>query len=529
MLITVEFLFMKKLHNIFFFLVVVLIYSCSPQDSYKSLDKIISVETPYGTWVATNMDSIGSYFNSFPANVFDLYLAKGDVEHVQVAFISKAPDNFVIERFPQRKTDIAFESRNLVHFNMADDVLVPTHGIVKVQDKAKLWLTYTTTQKTKPGTYNEIVRFKGNNRDYLFKIRLHVYNCTIPEIPTFPSVMGIDPNRMGIEHLSYEEASIQKKKWSDLLLTYRVSPYFSHWFGQELENKDMRVENISSPWAWNDPRTMDYLKDPRFTQIALPSHFLSDEELKQFLGKLRKNDLLRKAYFYIWDEPKMMEEYVLIKKEADRIRQFAPEARVLTSFFCGPRDGERKDDLFAVFDYLRGKNDIYCQGVWSLSASEQKADSCRLAATKAGEEWWTYVCMSDYPGLSIKNNFPIRNRAVMWRTFKEKATGFLYWVVNSFDSISPLVPRQNLPHGDGILVFPGEEFGMDNELVVSARLERWRDGVEDYELLKQLEVQKGRDVALKLVLLVHKSPLGQTRNAQDVVKFKKQLLEELSQ
>ena len=72
-----------------------------------------------------------------------------------------------------------------------------------------------------------------------------------------------------------------------------------------------------------------------------------------------------------------------------------------------------------------------------------------------------------------------------------------------------------------ILVFPGEEFGMDNELVVSARLERWRDGVEDYELLKQLEVQKGRDVALKLVLLVHKSPLGQTRTAQDVVKFKK--------
>lgn len=519
---------MKKQFNTFIFSIVVLLISCTQQGSYKSLNKEMSLSEPSETWVATNMDSIGAYFDSVPSNEIDLYFAKGDVEHFQLAFITKVPDSFIIERVPQKKSNIDFSSRNVVYFNKADDVLVPTNGSVKVEDKAKLWLTYVTNQTTPPGTYSEIIRFRGEKSVLLFKVNLHVYNCAVPELPTIPAVMGIDPNRMGIEDLSPEEASVEKKKWSDLLLTYRVSPYFSHWFGQELENKDMRVENISSPWAWNDPRTMEYMKDPRFTQIALPSHFLSDEELKHFLDDLKKNDLLKKAYFYIWDEPKMMEEYVLIKKEADRIRQFAPEAKVMTTFFCGPRNGERKDDLWAVFDYLRGTTDIFCQGVWSLSANEQKADSCRKSAIKGGEEWWTYVCMSDHPGLSIKNNFPVRNRAVMWRMFKEGPTGFLYWVVNSFDSIKPLIPRQNLPHGDGILVFPGEEFGLKNELVVSARLERWRDGFEDYELLKQIEVKKGRDTALQLVNLVHTRPLGQTKNPQDVVNFKKLLLEQLS-
>lgn len=521
-------MFVKKTLDVLVIFCITLVAGCSQQDSFTSLNRKIAESQPQNTWVASNLDSIASYFDSVPANIYDLYLAKGDIEHVQIAFKTDSADSYIIERFAESKTDIAFTSRNLVHFNRSDDVLVPTSGKVRVADSAKLWLTYSTTQQTKAGTYNEIVRFKANNREFLFKIRLHVYNCALPEIPTIPSVMGIDPNRMGIKGLSEEEASIEKKKWSDLLLTFRISPYFSNWIGQSLETKDMRVENISSPWAWNDPRTIEYMNDPRFTSVALPSHFLSDDELNKFLDVLRKNDLLKKAYFYIWDEPARIGDYALIQKEAARIKKFAPDARVLTSFYCGPKDGPQKDDLFAVFDYLKESTDIFCQGVWSLSESELRADSCRRAALNQGAEWWTYVCMSDYPGLSIANNFPIRNRAVMWRVFKEQSSGFLYWVVNSFDSINPLVPRQNLPHGDGILIFPGEQFGLDNELVVSSRLERWRDGVEDYELLKLLESKNGREASLELLKLVHINSTSQTKHSQEVVKFKKRLLEQLS-
>lgn len=201
--------------------------------------------------------------------------------------------------------------------------------------------------------------------------------------------------------------------------------------------------------------------------------------------------------------------------------------RLLLLFSVAHQDGERKDDLFAVFDILRGATTLFCTGVWSLQGSEQRADSCREAVND-NEEWWTYVCMSDSPGLSIENNNRIQNRAVLWRSYKEQSKGFLYWVVNSFDSLTPLTPRKDLPHGDGILVLPGKEFGFENGIVVSERLERWRDGAEDYELMRLLEEKKGREVVLNILKRVYQTPLIQTSESNIVIEYKKQLLEELT-
>lgn len=89
--------------------------------------------------------------------------------------------------------------------------------------------------------------------------------------------------------------------------------------------------------------------------------------------------------------------------------------------------------------------------------------------------------MSNTPGLA-SNSTAIGNRATMWRNYKEQNSGFLYWVVNGFASVYPLRPRPELPEGDGILIYPGESFGT-NKICTSVRLERWRDGAEDYDML----------------------------------------------
>lgn len=146
---------------------------------------------------------------------------------------------------------------------------------------------------------------------------------------------------------------------------------------------------------------------------------------------------------------------------------------------------------------------------------------CR-AKLKNGQEWWQYVCMSDYPGLAF-NSSGIANRALMWRCWKERTTGFLYWVVNSFSSMKPLKPRADLPDGDGILVYPGEPFGVD-EPCVSVRLERWRDGVEDYDMLEMYALKNGREAAEALLQNVYKNPSSFTDNLKYVTALHSRLV-----
>ena len=219
-------------------------------------------------------------------------------------------------------------------------------------------------------------------------------------------------------------------------------------------------------------------------------------------------------------------EYEQIKTLSDRIHRYAPEAKVLTTFYCGPTDGEHKDDLFAVFDILNGATSIYCTGVWALQDNENRSEQCK-AKLKSGQEWWSYVCMSNTPGLA-SNSTAIGNRATMWRNYKEQNAGFLYWVVNGFASVYPLRPRPELPEGDGILIYPGESFGT-NKICTSVRLERWRDGAEDYDMLVLYEKKLGRSAALSLLNNVYKSPSNYTDQSKYALALRKNLIENITE
>ena len=211
---------------------------------------------------------------------------------------------------------------------------------------------------------------------------------------------------------------------------------------------------------------------------------------------------------------------------ADRIHQYAPEAKVLTTFYCGPTDGEHKDDLLATFDLLNGATSLFCTSVWALQGSETWADRCK-DKLRPGQEWWSYVCMSITPGLA-SNSTAIENRATMWRCYKEQTSGFLYWVVNGFASVYPLRPRSDLPEGDGVLIYPGESFDSD-KLCTSIRLERWRDGAEEYDMLMMYEKKVGREATLSLLNNVYKGPTNYTNQSKYALALRKNLIEGISE
>lgn len=474
-------------------------------------------QTATDTWILPCEGDMNNYASCLPSHIASLNMARGEYEHFQLVIKTGSNEPLTIS-CDGNAEGFDVSCRYLATFDGMLDVLVPCNGkITPEKGLAKIWVTVKSPEKAKAGKYKEILRFAGNDTTYAIRLDIQLADITIPRTPSIPCVFGVNPNCFRFDGMNSEQQVQKRREAMELLLDYRLSPYLSTWL-----SGSMRVECTSSPYKTDDNRCWEFLSDERFAAIALPSHNLDDAQLTAMLSTAKSKGLLDKAYFYLWDEPTKMAEYGQIRTLADRIHAIEPSARVLTTYYCGPKDGDREGDLFAIWDILNGATSIFCTGVWSLQLNEARSAQCR-ASLKDGQEWWTYVCMEDHPGLAF-NSTGVANRAVMWRSWKEQPTGFLYWVVNSFSTMDPLRVRADLPKGDGLLLFPGEAFGTEG-FCVSARLERWRDGEEDYELLKQYGERKGRDAAEAVLNKVYKGPENYTNIEADLTSFKKTLLD----
>ncbi|KAG2663911.1 hypothetical protein I3843_16G056300 [Carya illinoinensis] len=350
-----------------------------------------------------------------------------------------------------------------------------------------------------------------SNLSVRVKLHLTVWDFIIPATPSLPAVFGISDtvieDRFGVEHGTDEwyEALDQHFQW---LLQYRISPYFCRW------GDSMRVLTYTCPWPANHPKSDEYFSDPRLVAYAVPYRAVSGDASKDYLQKeieiLRTKTHWKKAYFYLWDEPLNLEQYNSIRTMASEIHSFAPDARVLTTYYCGPSDAPLAPSAFDAFvkvpSFLRPHTQIYCTSEWVLGNREDLAkDIIAEIQPENGEEWWTYVCLgpSDpHPNwhLGMRGT---QHRAVFWRVWKEGGTGFLYWGANCYEKAS--VPsaeirfRRGLPPGDGVLFYPGEVFSCSHQPVASVRLERILSGLQDIEYLKLYASRYGRNEATALL------------------------------
>ena len=346
-------------------------------------------------YLVPSVDKASDFHELQPHNSAALMLARNEAEHIQLVFKGQIGETYTLRR-TTKDNGIQYSCRQIMPVYGFDDALVPVEDdkVLLTDTIAKLWITYRTTDKTVPGKYNEQLIIAGNGKQQKIKLDLHVYDVTLPTTPSIPATFGIIEKNL-IDSTSEEQTLKNKLEWAELCLDYRMNPYFSTWLANS-----MRHEASSSPWKWDNPRTLAFLADPRFNRFAIPYHSLSHDELDGMLQLLEKHQLLDRAYFYLWDEPAYMNEYRLIGQYAREIHSIKPEAKVLTTFYCGPKDGPYKDKLFSVFDLWQGDTQIFAMSAWALQGNEANADTCR-SLLKDNEEWWTYVCMG--PGESQPN------------------------------------------------------------------------------------------------------------------------------
>jgi hypothetical protein len=197
-----------------------------------------------------------------------------------------------------------------------------------------------------------------------------------------------------------------------------------------------------------------------------------EERLDAVLPRLRDAGLGERALAYGWDE-----------RGPDWHGEIRAGAALLATRFHGlPLLMAGVDDSYGTGPSLGGLGNIaYCPLMKAY-------DPARAAAARArgNAVWWYETHWTIEQPL-------IRSRLLPWQAFKLGADGFLVWCLNRWvgnDGPIDDQPRTRWnpeldgvePSSTGVYVYPGIDGPRS-----SLRLENFRDGIEDYDILKAAE------------------------------------------
>eukprot|EP00192_Tetraselmis_astigmatica_P009060 CAMPEP_0117687950 /NCGR_PEP_ID=MMETSP0804-20121206/23487_1 /TAXON_ID=1074897 /ORGANISM="Tetraselmis astigmatica, Strain CCMP880" /LENGTH=670 /DNA_ID=CAMNT_0005500205 /DNA_START=112 /DNA_END=2124 /DNA_ORIENTATION=+ len=419
-----------------------------------------------------------------------------------------------------------------------------------------------STMKTIQGELSKIrKKLDGGSRLLLpetLQVKILVLDVLIPRTPSFPLMCGLDEavmeKRWQVSRNSPEWQSLFCRHFK-FLMKYRFSPYFSRWNARE---SDMGMVAYSCPFPLDSEDADSLLSSAAVRSFMVPLPIESSEGLpdataptvatvKRIMGK-RYGD---KAIFFLCYEPTSLEHVEKLNQWCKTLREQVPNARVLTAFNSGPKDGElpegSQESLLQVPELLKDSTNIFCVSEAALGAKSMFSHTLRdQAKAAAGEdaEMWTYIGrvllpqntsapMSPYPNWHL-NMSGGQHRAVLWRSWMEGATGMLYWAANSYenhtqDSFQAVQLRKDLPAGDGVLVYPGERYGAGaGNPVASLRLERALMGLQDLEFFEQHAAVFGRDATSSIINVhAYKGPTNFTQEFQEIENLRVAIAQEL--
>ncbi len=179
-----------------------------------------------------------------------------------------------------------------------------------------------------------------------------------------------------------------------------------------------------------------------------------------------------------------------------------------------------------TLDAISLREDISAQEettIWvpKLGTFDERLDAIAAHKARGGQSWY-YICLDprgkylnrfiDYPTLKV--------RLLPWVNYRYGLTGYLHWGGNfwtdrPFENLQPdWGGGFVLPAGDDAIVYPDPEH---DGVLVSVRLEVMREGIEDYELLRE----SARHAPERTDALARKVMPTFTEYLRDVTQFRK--------
>lgn len=356
------------------------------------------------------------------------------------------------------------------HWGYIADPLLTFTDAVSVQpgDAQTFWVRCSVPAEAEPGTYRGVVAIQPQGMPgHRVPFTLKVWDVVLPEMPHLPVVVGVRESDNYAFEMEYgiNPTSIYQGEGVWGLPTEELMPMLRDW-------AERGVSAVNTRYV-----TYRHGAMPTDEQVAERV-----DQIERFYSLAKQAGLGEEAYVYLFDEAKPA-DYPAMKKVADAIKARMPDLRLMTTAYGGPDRSFGADADVPI--------DIWVPIVQHF----RDADLVEKGAARGREIWW-YTC--NYPRSPMPNilldNAAMETRMMMGvMAHAYHVGGFLYYKTNNWRGRKPItdgpytgwVSRRGYSHGNWY------QMGPSGAPLPSIRLEVFRDGLEDYDLI-ELALRKHR-------------------------------------
>lgn len=443
-----------------------------PQDGDTSI-KMYSAKNEYeGAQVIIKADESG--LKNVKVNVTDLKHSNG----------SDSIEKDSIKIYKEHYIHVTETTTSELEAGWYPDALIPLTGEFDVESSQNqgIWISVKVPKGQAAGTYTGKVEIQSEDKSVEVPVEFNVWDFELPDESStktaFAIWFGQVANYYGIEYDTKEYWDMQEKYY-----------WFQNEYGAAPQDLPIPSDNID--------KYIEGLKrfnsNPKVSGFRLPFYDKKDEngntvidweKNKELVDKLRDQNLLGKAYYYVggWIDEPTADMFPLVREIGDKLKEIAPDVRHIVT----------REPIKALW----GSVDTWAPILYYYDRTTAHSRQA------LGEHVWWYTCVNPkhpYPSYHIDDDL-LGARLLTWMQKDNDVEGNLYWATTIFQKydlkLEKYIERDvwNDPkafpgaNGDGYLLYPGkvEDVGFDGP-VGTIRLEAIRDGLEDYEYLVMLE------------------------------------------
>ena len=415
-----------------------------------------------------------------------------------------------------------------------DPLLPPAAFRVRPASTQGTWVTACASPEAEAGRYaGEVVVREGGEVRARVPMTVEVFDFSLPSTFGLKTAFALMDGYLRAVY--GDDFRAMKREAIDTLLDHRMNPDdISRTTPPEIG--DLLHARKRGMNAFNILNVVPPPTDPKTVRVltAKPEEIFTDEFYAAFLGRLRpyvdelrKHGLDRMAYVYGFDE-RGKEYYAGMADFWRKLRADLPGIPLLTTSLNYAETLAGKIDR----QTLLAGGDWYCPPTFRYD-DEQSA----WLRQEGREVWWYTTGRPHYPYANFASfqNQLIEGRILIgWQTWRKRADGFLFWLINGWQGAGRLPEgetffpqfrtdgrRSDFPCGS-VYLYPGEK-----HVLPSIRLAQMRDAVEDYEYLQLFAGLKGRGAADRVVDVIVQSMTEFTRSPEALRKARRQLAEAL--
>jgi hypothetical protein len=230
------------------------------------------------------------------------------------------------------------------------------------------------------------------------------------------------------------------------------------------------------------------------------------DNLKKIAAHLKEKKLFERSFLQLKDEPDVNDIPGMIEFAKVILRE-VPEWKGKLADTLSREEGTELDEL--VTHHVRPLA-LYGSWSWRKMGRREEWDKRRAA----GQQLWFYVSNNQgtpWPTFDVNTpNLAFEPRVMAWAWWFEKTYGHLYWDL-MFNPAWKLNPR--FPPGDGQLIYPGDfslpgapSWVLIKDIkgpVISRRMKVFRQGLQEWELLKMAEKKVGYEKVQPIVAPIY--------------------------